>query len=74
MYFTSNDGSQNKFVYQPTLDTSKSSKDKCVDYLLTWKSKGVYNSKPKSLYSAFLYSIKVSGYNGNGIKMNVNKN
>ena len=36
------------FVYQPTL--------------LGWKSKGVYNSKLKPLYTAFLYSINISGY------------
>ena len=32
MYFTSNDGSQNTFVYQPTLDTLEFKKDKCIDY------------------------------------------
>ena len=60
--FTSNDGSQNKFVYQPTLDTWELKKDKVTDYVLSWKSKGVYNSKLKPLYSAFLYGIKLSGY------------
>ena len=44
MYFTSNDGSQNKFVYQPTLDTLELKKDKRNDYVLIWKSNGVYNS------------------------------
>ena len=44
MYFTSNDGSQNKFVYQPTLDTLELKKDKRIDYVLIWKSNGVYNS------------------------------
>ena len=44
MYFTSNDGSQNKFVYQPTLDTFELKKDKRNDYVLIWKSNGVYNS------------------------------
>ena len=38
------------FVYQPTLDTLKLKKDKCTDYVLSWKSKGVYNSKFKPLY------------------------
>ena len=51
IYFTSNDGSQNTFVYQPTLD-----------FDLSWKSKGVYNSKLKPLYTAFLHSIKLFGY------------
>ena len=31
MYFTSNDGSQNTFVYQPTLDTLEFKKDKGTD-------------------------------------------
>ena len=62
MYFASNDGSQNRLVYQPTLDTLKLTKDKCTDYVLSWKSKRVYNSKLKSLYTAFLHSIKLSRY------------
>ena len=62
IYFTSHDGSQNGFVYQPTLDTLELKKDKGTDYVLSWKSKGVYNSKPKPLYLAFLHSIKLSGY------------
>ena len=62
IYFTSNDGSQNTFVYQPTLDTLELKKDKGTDYVLSWKSNGVYNSKLKPLYTAFLHSIKLSGY------------
>ena len=62
MCFTSNDGSQNTFVYQPTLDTLELKKDKGTDYVLSWKSNGVYNSKLKPLYTAFLHSIKLSGY------------
>ena len=62
MYFASNDGSQNTFVYQPTLDTLELKKDKGTDYVLSWKSNGVYNSKLKPLYTAFLHSIKLSGY------------
>ena len=62
IYFTSNDGTQNTFVYQPTLDTLKSKKDQGTDYVLSWKSNGVYNSKIKPLYIAFLSSIKLSGY------------
>ena len=71
IYFTSNDGSQNTFVYQPTLDTLELKKDKGTDYVLSWKSNGVYNSKLKPLYTAFLHSIKLSGYNL-GIKFNNN--
>ena len=32
MYFISNDGSQNTFLYQPTLDTLELIKDKGTDY------------------------------------------
>ena len=49
------------FVYQPTLDTLELKKDKGTDYILSSKSNGVYNSKLKPLYTAFLYSIKLSG-------------
>ena len=62
IYFTINDGSQNTFVYQPILDTLELKKDKGTDYVLSWKSKGVYNSKLKPLYTAFLHSIKLSEY------------
>ena len=61
-YFTSNDGSQNKFVYQPSLDASELNRDKGTDYVLSWKSKGVFNSKLKPYYTAFLRSIKFSEY------------
>ena len=37
-------------------------KDKGADYVLSWKSKGVYNSKLKSLYTAFSHSVKLSRY------------
>ena len=62
IYFISNDGSQNTFVYQPTLSALKLKKDKDTDYVLSWKSKGVFNSKLKLLYTAFLHSIKLSDY------------
>ena len=62
IYFTKNDGSQNIFVYQPTLDMSELKKDKDTDNVLSWKSNGIYNSKIKPLYTAFLHSIKLSGY------------
>ena len=60
--FTSNDGSQVTFVYQATLYTIELKKDKDIDYVFSWKSKGVYNSKLKPLYTAFLHSIKLSEY------------
>ena len=55
IYFTSN-------VYQSTLDTFQLKKDKGTDYVLSWKWKGVFNSKLKPLYTAFVYSIKLSEY------------
>ena len=57
MYFTSNDGSQNTFVYQPTLNTLEVNKDEGTDYVLSWKSNGVHNSKLKLLYTVFLNSM-----------------
>ena len=62
MYFTSNDGSQNTFVYQATLDMLNLKKDKGIDYFLNLKSNGLYNSKLKPLYTAFLHSIKFFEY------------
>ena len=62
MYFTSNDGSPNTFVNQTTLDTLELQKDKVTDYILSWKSKEVCNSKLKSLFTAFLHIIKLSEY------------
>ena len=50
------------FVYQPTLDTLELKKDKSTDYVLSSKSKGVYASKIKQLYTTFLHSIKPYGY------------
>ena len=65
MYFTSNGGSQNTSVYQPILDTlesKKKKKGKGNDYVLSWKSEGVFNSKLKPLYTALLNSIILSDY------------
>ena len=45
IYIKSSDRSQNIFVYQPTHDTSDLKKEKITDYILSWKSKGLYNSK-----------------------------
>ena len=43
IYFTSNDGSQNRFVYQLTFHLLELKKDKGIDDVLSKKSKGVYN-------------------------------
>ena len=58
IYFTINDGSQTTFIYQPTLDTLELKKAN----VLSWKPNRVYNSKLKSLHTAFLHRIKLSGY------------
>ena len=39
IYFKSNDGSKNMFVYPPTHDTLESKKEKGTDYVLSCKSK-----------------------------------
>ena len=57
------------FVCQPTLDTLELQKDKGNDYVLSWESKAVYNSKLKPLYTAFLHSIRLFEYRI-GIKFN----
>ena len=57
MYLIVDDGSQNMFVYQPTLDTLQLKKDKGTDYVLSWKSKWVYTSRLTPLHTAFLHSI-----------------
>ena len=62
MYFIRNDGSQNTFVYQSTLYTLELKKYKGTDYVLSWKSEEVHNSELQSLCTAFLHSIKLSGY------------
>ena len=55
---TNNDGSQNLFFYQAILDTLQL---KDTDYIVSWKLKGVFNSKLKPLYTASLHSMKLSG-------------
>ena len=62
IYFGNNDESQNTFVYQPTLHRLELKKDKGTDFSLGWKSKRVYNSELKPLYTALLHCIKLSGY------------
>ena len=49
------------FAYQPTLATLQLKKEG-TDYNLSQISKGVFNSKLKLLYTAFLHSLKLSEY------------
>ena len=56
IYFTSNDRLQNMFDHQPTLDTLELRKEADNDYVISLKSKGVFNSKLKLLFS-LLYTL-----------------
>ena len=49
MFFDDDDGFQNMFVYQPTLDTLELKKGQGSDYILSRKSKGMYTSKLKPM-------------------------
>ena len=61
--FFGDDGFQNMFVYQPIFNILKLKEDKDAEYVISWKSKGVYNSKIiSSLYTSFLHNIKNSVY------------
>ena len=55
------------FVFEPTFNTLEFKKDRRTDYVLSWKSNGVYTSQLKTLFTAFLHCIKLSGYK-TGIK------
>ena len=63
MYFTTIGGSQSMFFLSIRNCYVRTKKDKNgTDYVLSWESDGVYNSKLKLLYTAFFHSIKRSGY------------
>ena len=53
---------KNRFVDQLILHALKLKKVKVTDYILSWKSKGLFNSKLKPLYTAFLNNINLSEY------------
>ena len=59
MYFTRDDVFQNMFVYQPTFNTIKY-RNMSTQYTISWKLKGVYNSKLIALNGDFFltYNIK----------------
>ena len=52
------------FAYQPSVKI-----DKGIEYVIGWKSKGLYNSKLIALHSAFLPDVK---HFGNKIEMQFN--
>ena len=54
--------SQGAFACQPTLNAPKLKKVKGIDYVLSWKSNGLFNSELEPLYTAFVHSIKHSRY------------
>ena len=61
IYFPSNDGSQNVFVYQPTFDVLELKTEKGTEYIIGWKAKGLYSSKLIALLVAFLSNVKYFG-------------
>ena len=60
--FFGDEGSQNMFAYQPTLNALELKEDKGTGYVVDWKSKGFYTSKLKPSYTAVFHSIKLFGY------------
>ena len=50
-FFFGDDGFQNTSVYQPTLNTLEIKGDKGIINILSWKSKGMYASNLKPLYT-----------------------
>ena len=58
IYFTSNNVSQNMFVYQPTFNVLELKNDRGTEYIISWKSNGIHNSKLIALYGAFLPNVK----------------
>ena len=58
IYFTIVDGSQNMFVYQPTFNVLDLKNDKRTEYIISWKSKRIYDSKLIVLIGALLPNVK----------------
>ena len=46
------------FVYQPIINVLKLKNDKRTEYIISWKSKGIYNSKLIGLHGTFLPNVK----------------
>ena len=57
LYFTGNASLQNMFVYQPTLSMLQLQKYKVVNFVISWKSKGIYSSNLSLQCSHFLQSV-----------------
>ena len=58
------DSSQNTFVYQSTIDMLELKEDKATVYVIGWKSKGLFRSKPRPFHSAYFRqeSMRYFGY------------
>ena len=48
------------FVYQPTFNTLDLKEDKTTEYIIVWKSKGLFKSRIEPLYKTFVPNIKRS--------------
>ena len=60
--FFGDNGFQNIFVYQRTFYTLELQIDKGTNYIIGWKSKGLFESKLHSLLSTLLPNMKYFGY------------
>ena len=56
LYFTSNDGSQMMFVYQTTFTTNKYHNTR-TEYIISWRSKGLYTTKLAPINTDILHNI-----------------
>ena len=46
------------FVYQPAFNVIELKNDEGTEYIVSWKSNGIYNSKLIALYGVFLPNVK----------------
>ena len=57
--FLCDDFIQNMFVYQPPFNTSELEKDQSTEYVVGWKSTGLFKSKLLPLYVAFILTYNI---------------
>ena len=62
IYFTGNDGFQIMFVCQATFSMLQLKKDKGIDHIIIWKSKGVYSSNIFTQDIVFFHNINLLRY------------
>ena len=58
MYFFDNDGFQNMFVYQPTLNILQIKYEMTFENVISWKSKRINTTNLKPLHGAFLPQLR----------------